>query len=189
MRPWECSRACSHRKPPEQRFPHDVVDLEQTLPAAVAGRQLVRWSVRGDNFWNIVRGGRLRADWAPILAQIGLSLSDIEFAVAGRADSRRDPPYIIGALRLGTLRDQALFGPWPSTLAMDALNIDPNQGEDWRKESLAGKDVLVGHRGMVHQDSHQRGLPVVFVSPTTIYTVVSDDLAWTTNALTQLPAG
>src|SRR6188768_2753254 len=82
---------------------HDAADFEAELPAAIAGRQLVRWSVDGENFWKSVAGDRASAVFAPELASVGLSPADITMAVAGRSDTAH-PPYIVWGLRFGSLR-------------------------------------------------------------------------------------
>ena len=157
------------------------------MPSAVGGRSLVRWSVAGETFWKVAGGDRVRATLAPELATVGLSPAEIEMAVAGRQKTS-DPPYIIWALRFGALKGGALEGPVPSSLAMDVMDVDVNQGERWRDVMIAGKKVLVGNRSMVHQDAHHRGRPYVYITTTAIYTVISDEEAWADEAIRALPA-
>jgi hypothetical protein len=166
---------------------HDAPDFEAELPAEVAGRQLVRWSVDGENFWKSAAGERGRSVLAPELASVGLSPADITMAVAGRSDSTH-PPYIVWALRFGSLRGDALHGPVPSSLAMDVMHVDANQGENWKEATLAGKKVLVGNDLMVHQDQHHRGKPYVFIGSTAIYALIADDEAWAREAIAALTA-
>jgi hypothetical protein len=175
-------------RPKERIFQHDAPDLESTLPATVAGRLLVRWSVAGGNFWKVLGGDRVRSGWASDLGALGLSADEIAMAVAGRGDTSHDPPYIIWVLRFGNVKGSALRQAAPSSLAMGVMNVNPNQGEDWRDTRIAGKRVLVGHRGMVRQDDHHRGIPVVYLSTTAIFALIADDDAWSEEVIRALPA-
>jgi hypothetical protein len=165
---------------------HDAPDFEITLPMRVAGRDLARWSVAGESFWKAVGGDRARSALAPELASVGLSPADISMAVAGRADTSH-PPYIIWGLRFGDLQGDALRGPVPSSLAMDVMHVDANQGETWSDATLGGKKVLVGNEQMVHQDAHHRGKPYVHIGTGSIYAVIADDEAWAREAIEALP--
>jgi hypothetical protein len=164
---------------------HDAPDFEAELPAAIAGRQLVRWSVDGENFWKSVGGDGASAVFAPELASVGLSPGDITMAVAGRSDTTH-PPSIVWGLRFGILRGDALHGPVPSSLAMDVMHVDAHQGENWKDATIAGKKVLVGNDLMVHQDRHHRGRPYVFIGERAIYALIADDEAWAREAIEAL---
>ena len=164
--------------PPASAFDHDAPDLEETLPATVAGRPLVRWSVAGDNFWRAAGGKRVRSALAPELLSVGVEPEDIEMAVAGRQDTKQDPPYIIWALTFGDLKGADLLGSVPSALAMDVMHVQAGKGENWRDAKFAGQKVLIGNREMIKQDRHQRGLPYVWLSKTAIYALIADDEAW-----------
>ena len=156
------------------------------MPSAIAGRSLVRWSVAGDNFWKAAGGEPVRRRSAPELASVGLSPADIEMAVAGRTVLSH-PPYILWALRFGALKGAALHGPVPSSLAMDVMHVDANQGENWREARMTGKPVLIGNAQMVRQDEHHRGHPYVYLTATTIYGLITDDEAWAEEAIAALP--
>ena len=155
------------------------------MPSAVAGRQLVRWSVAGENFWKVLGGDRARSALGPELSSVGLIPADISMAVAGRSDTTQ-PPNIIWGLRFGSLRGDALWGPVPSSLAMDVMHVDPNQGENWLDATIAGKKVLVGNDLMVHQDRHHRGKPYVLIGNRAIYALITDDEAWAREAIEAL---
>jgi len=167
-------------------LPHDATDLESMLPAAVGGRTLVRWSAAGPNFWQALGGDRVQADWQTDLANAGASANEIEMAVAGR-ERTSDPPYIIWALRFGKLTGAQLRAPGPSALAMAAMHVDANQGENWGDRTFGGKRVLIGHRAMVNQDRHHRGIPMVYMAPSAIYALIADDEAWAEEAIRALP--
>ena len=109
-------------------------------------------------------------------------------AVAGRADSKLDPPYIIWVMRFGRLRGSALRAQAPSSIAMGAMSIDPNQGADWLDREIAGRQVLVGHSGMVHQDDHHRGWPVVYLTIDCIYALIAAEDGWIEEVVASLPA-
>ena len=164
---------------------HDAPDFEAALPNAVAGRQLVRWSVAGDNFWQVLGGDRPRSALAHELASAGLSPADITMAVAGRSDTTH-PPYIVWGLRFGSLRGDALWGPVPGPLAMDVMHVDPNQGESWIDATIADKKVQVGNDLMVHQDKHHRGKPYVYIGTRAIYALIADDEDWARDAIAAL---
>lgn len=132
-------------------------------------------------------GVRLRSALAPELASVGLSPADIAMAVAGRAD-KSHPPYIIWGLRFGDLSGEALRGPVPSSLAMDVMHVDANQGETWSDATFGGTAVLVGNHHMVHQDEHHRGKPYVHIGTRAIWAVIADDEAWAREAIEALPA-
>jgi hypothetical protein len=168
-------------------FEHDAPDLEAKLPVTVASRPLVRWSVAGENFWKLAGGDRVKSALVPELATLGLSPADIELAVAGREDTSHDPPYIIWALRFGHLTGADLEGPIPSSLAMDVMNVDANQGDNWRDDLVGGRKVFVGNSAMVSQDRHHRGIPYIYLTKTCIYALISDDAAWAEEAIRSLP--
>ncbi len=164
--------------PPASAFDHDAPDLEATLPATVAGRPLVRWSVAGDNFWKAAGGKRVRSALTPELESVGVDPADIQMAVAGRADTKQDPPYIIWVLRFGSLKGADLWGQVPTSLAMDVMHIDANRGENWRDSQVAGRNVLIGNRSMIKQDRHHQGLPYLWITKTAIYALIADDESW-----------
>jgi hypothetical protein len=168
---------------PPKAPPNDAPELEETLPSTIAGRELKRWSVAAESFWKTVGGDKRY--WAPQLASVGLSPSDVEMAVAGRSD-RSDPPFIVWALRFSHASADAMEGP-PASLAMAAMRVDVDRGENWRDASIGGKKVLIGNPAMVQQDDHHRGLPYLYLSPPTIYAVIADDEVWAEEVLRQLP--
>ena len=106
-------------------------------------------------------------------------------AVAGRSDTSH-PPYIVWGLRFGNLRGDALLGPVPSSLAMDVMHVDANQGENWLDATIAGKKVLVGNDLMVRQDQHHRGKPYVLIGTRAICALIADDEAWAREAIAAL---
>lgn len=169
-------------------FPHDVPDLEATMPTNVASRTLVIWSVSGDRFWDKLDrrgGGRLLSALGPELIDAGLSPDSIAMAVAGREDTH-DPPYIVWAVRFGETRAEAL--PPPATaLAMEVMHVDANQGANWQDAIVADKAVLVGHQQMVHQDKGHRGKPYVYLGGWALYGLIADDEAWAAEVIRQLP--
>ena len=169
-------------------LPHQVPDLEATLPDAIAGRPLRRWSVVGKALWRVLGVDPVRSGWTEEFRTLGVSTDAIAMAVTGRSDARQDPPYISWAVRFGKLEGPALTSPAPSSLAMAVMTVDPNQGANWIVKSIAGKAVLVGHPGMVRQDDHHRGLPVVHVGRTAIYAVIAEDDAWIEEVIAGLPA-
>jgi hypothetical protein len=92
----------------------------------------------------------------------------------------------VWALRFGTTRAELL--PSPATaLAMEAMGLDVNRGENWRDEVIAGRPVLVGNPDMVPQDGHKSGRPYVFLGAVPLYALITDDEAWAAEAIAGLP--
>jgi len=166
-------------------FDHDAPDLEATLPAQVAGRPLVKWSIAGASFWKAVghKPGSLGAE----LRAIGLTADDMQLAVAGRADTRRDPPYIVWVVTFGGLTGAALRDSLPSYLALAPMRIDPSRGDDFEERLIADRQVMVGNREMVNQGVHHRGVPYVYVADSGIYALIAEEQPWAEEAIGSLP--
>ena len=166
-------------------FDHGASELEATLPAQVNGRRLIKWSVSGPEFWRAV--GRKPGASEAELQVLGSSPDDIQMAAAGRSDTRRDPPYIVWAVRFGGLTGESLRKPVPSYLAMAVMRVDPTRGEGFKDTTIDGRSVMVGNRAMVNQNNHHRGLPYVYLTDSVIYAVISEDEQWATEAIQALP--
>ena len=165
---------------------HDAPALEATLPATVATRPLVVWSVAGDNFWAAVGRRNARSVIGADLEAAGLDPDAIAMAVAGRADTR-DPPYIIWALQFGDHPGQGL----PSAayeLTMDVMHVDSSQGEDWHPVEIERTVISVGNSQMVRQDRHHRGWPYYMFGSTALYVFITDDDAWASEVVLKLRA-
>jgi len=167
-------------------FDHGASDLEATLPAQVDGRPLIKWSICGLEFWRAV-GRKPGANDEAKLQALGLSRDDMAMAVAGRADARRAPPYIVWAVRFGGLTGYALREPLPSYLAMAVMRVDPNRGDGFKDATLGGRSVMVGNRAMVNQNNHHRGLPYVYLTDSAIYAVITEEERWAAEAIRALP--
>jgi len=167
-------------------FDHDAPELEATLPAQIAGRPLVKWSIAGASFWKAV-GRKPNASVNAELSALGLEADDMQLAVAGRTDTRRDPPYIVWAVKFGGLTGAALRKPLPSYLALAPMRVDTNRGEDFQDRLIANRQVMVGNRAMVNQGSHHRGLPYVYVANSAIYAVIAEEEPWAEEAIRSLP--
>src|SRR5262245_7756882 len=137
--------------PKHSDFDHVAKELEATLPDQVAGRPLVKWSIAGKEFWKAA-GRKPNASLDAELDALGLSRDDMQLAVAGRADTRIDPPYVCWAVRFGGLTGAALGSSLPSSLAMNVMRVDPHKGDDFARRTIAGRPVMVGNREMVRQN-------------------------------------
>jgi hypothetical protein len=111
----------------------------------------------------------------------------MQLAVAGRADTRRDPPYIVWAVKFGGLTGAALRNPLPSYLALAPMRVDTSRGADLEDRLIANRQVTVGNRAMVNQGSHHRGVPYVYVANSAIYGVIAEERPWAEEAIGSLP--
>jgi hypothetical protein len=158
---------------------HDAPELERLLPAAVAGRPLYRWSVLGTQFFGDVIGmtddqlTALESD----LAIDGLVLDDFSYAVAGR-ELLEDPPYFVTVIRVRDVLAKEL----PLGFGLDY----PDAG-DFEPATIAGKRVWRGVLEMLAQTDHLRGIPYVYLSGESKFTVVTEEPSWAADALRQLP--
>jgi len=167
-------------------FDHDAAALEQSLPDEIAGRPLVKWSVSGAEFWKAVGRKPNRSALAE-LDKLGLGANDMQMAVAGRADTRRDPPYIVWVVKFGNLAGAALREPLPSYLAMAVMRVDTHRGESLQESVIAERQVMVGNQQMVNQNAYHRGLPYVYVTDSAIYAVIAEEKQWAEGAIRSLP--
>jgi len=165
---------------PSAGFKHEWVELEWLLPATVAGRPLIRWSVRGADYYGMSES--LTADELlsiqTHLVSLGLTLDDVGAAIGGRSDVALDPPYFVNAYRFGSL---------PASELPRGLGIDHPEAGAWKEARVGGKAVLVGSEAMFDQGEHVRGRPYVYNSGSTRFLVATDHEAWAADALRQLP--
>ena len=167
-------------------FDHAAHALEETLPAEIAGRPLVKWSVSGAEFWKAV-GRKPNASALAELEALGLGVGDMQLAVASRADTRRDPSSIVWGVKFGALTGAALKAPYPSYLAMAAMRVDTHRGEGLRERLIADRQVMVGNPEMVNQNAYHRGLPYVYMADSAIYAVIAEEEKWAAEAIRSLP--
>jgi hypothetical protein len=167
-------------------FDHDAAALEETLPSEIAGRPLMKWSLAGAEFWKAV-GRKPNASALAELAALGLGPGDMQMAVAGRTDTRNDPPYLVWVVKFGNLTGAQLRAPYPSYLAMAPMRVDTHRGEGLHERLIADRHVLVGNEQMVKQNAYHRGLPYVYVANSEIYAVIADKEAWAEEAIRSLP--
>ena len=165
---------------PSDELPHDDVELESRLPAAVGGRELLHWSVRGERA--LAADGRElsaadRAGATEWLASLGLVLDDVSKAIAGRA-TPSDPPYLVIAWRFGNRPATEM----PLDMAVDVKGLD-----GWEDLELGGHTVARGTAGMLQQTSHLRGRPYVVRSGAVQFTIATDDERWADDVCRQLP--
>ena len=161
------------------QVPHEAPEVEQLLPAKIAGKPLTTWSYHGEN-WLTCLGTGTAADIAAFDAELaaqGLSLKDISVATGGRSDTASDPPYLIHAYMMAGQPGSY----WPPTFA-----VDHPDAAGFRETVIEGKTVLVGDTAAVEQTEHQRGRPYIWNSPTVHYVIITDDEAWAAEALRSL---
>ena len=153
------------------------------MPSTVAGRPMVTWSVAGPTFWAAAGDARAKLAWGPALEGDGLDSDAVEMAVAGRAD-KRDPPYIIWAVKFGDHPGKGL-PPAAYGLAMGVMHVDGNQGEDWREVVIENVQISAGNSQMVGR-RHQGGLPHVMYGTMAIYGFITNDGAWASEVVMKL---
>ena len=146
----------------------------------------MKWSVSGGEFWKAV-GRKPNASALTELEALELGPGDMQMAVSGRADTRRDPPYVIWAVKFGTLSGEALREPFPMYLAMAVMRVDTHRGEGLKQRLIADRQVMVGNKQMVNQNSYHRGLPYVYFTDTAIYAVIAEEEQWAEEAIRALP--
>ena len=173
---------------------HQAPELEALLPASVAGRQLARWSVRG-RCWLKVASGRSPSEIDALLAEFvtaedprPIEESSLTYAVAGRSDTKADPPYFVFvAARPVTDKEVGLA---LLLVFAGALFIDPVRAGDlsvYEERTIAGRQVYVGTVTMLSQNEHQRGRPYLYQTDDYMFLVLADDEAWANDAIAQLP--
>jgi len=167
-------------------FDHHASALEETLPQEIAGRPLAKWSVSGAEFWKAV-GRKPNASAMAELETLGLGTGDMQMAAAGRADTRRDPPYLVWGVKFGNLTGAPLREAFPLHLAMTVMRVDTHRGEGLKERVIAERQVLVGDEQMVNQNSFHRGRPYVYFTHSAIYAVIAEDELWAAEAIRSLP--
>jgi hypothetical protein len=168
---------------------HQAPELEAQLPEAVAGRELARWSIAGrcalDLIFGEVPGG---VDGLLAGSDTPIDLAHINYAVAGRSDTAKDPPYFANAasrpideneidLNLALLLGGGGF---------DDLSVG-FELKGFDKRTIGGKEVFVGTAAMLTQNQHQRGRPYLYQTDDTMFLIITDDEAWAREALAALP--
>jgi hypothetical protein len=171
---------------------HQAPDLEEALPAAVSGRALSKWSVRGRCWLELALSpGQIDQ----ILALAALPSSSVIFnadnlatAVAGRMDTGRDPPFFVFGAERPRRQEEIdlalflLFGTAGFHDVGNAWNLSR-----YEERTIAGKLVFVGNVDMLDQDEHQRGRPYLYQTDDYMFLVVTDDDEWAEDAIRQLP--
>jgi hypothetical protein len=177
---------------------HDSPEVEAILPARVAGRDLDLWSVVG-RCWLEMNAGNYPGGVDAILddlqaaaAEAGdsttIDLSHLVYGVAGRVNTKTDPPYFVWAA--GRPYDQTEIQLAMLLLFGGAGYVDVAGAADLSKythQAIDGRDVFVGNASMVHQSVHQKGRPYLYQTDSWMFIVLTDDDAWAADAISQLP--
>jgi hypothetical protein len=167
-------------------YVHQAPELEALLPARVDGRDLTRWSVVGRCWMEMLFGSEVAAE---VIAEAGdIDLQHLRYAIAGRTDTRKDPPYFVFGADRPIGDDEADLA---ALLMFVGAKFDDPLGaaslERYDEQTIAGKAVYVGTTAMLEQDEHQRGRPYLYQSDEYLFLLVTDDVAWATEALATLP--
>jgi hypothetical protein len=173
-------------------MPHQAREIEALLPTTVAGRKLTVWSVRG-RCW-LIMAGIPSTVIDELLASVDqaadppFDLDHLTHGIAGRSDTKNDPPYFVFAAARTYNADEIdiatflMFGGAMFKGASAALNLAL-----YDEQTIAGHDVWVGTEDMLEQSTHQRGRPYLYQTETTMFLVITDDEAWAADAIRQLP--
>jgi hypothetical protein len=172
---------------------HQAPELERQLPSEVAGRELSIWSVRGACALELLFGGTpISPD--ELIAEVNAGRKDpidvdhIAYAIAGRADVARHPPYFVYAGARPDDPDEIelnlliLLGGGAFVDVAGAARLD-----GFAERTIGGKTVQVGTLEMLGQGEHQRGAPYLYQTDDTMFLVVTDDEARAQEALSKLP--
>jgi hypothetical protein len=173
--------------------PHQAPEVEGILPSIVAGRPLTRWSVRGRCWLEEVVD--TPAHIAEVVAEFTTSSNpdpiddtNLVYGVAGRSDTKTDPPYFVYTAVRPPNNDEIAFVLF--LLFGGAKFHDIEAATDlthYRAQTIAGKQVYVGTADMLAQDTHQRGRPYLYQTDRYVFLVITDDDAWAAGAIGQLP--
>jgi hypothetical protein len=174
---------------------HQAPELEALLPGSVAGRSLARWSVRGRSWPEL--GSLTPSDIDSLLAPFEnpsdpshLALAQLTYGVAGRSDTKTDPPFFVfGAARPQT-DDQIAVALFLMFGGAGFHSPDPAKAADltgYQEKTIAGKQVYVGTVDVLGQDEHQRGRPYLYQTDANMFLVITDDDSWAADAIGQLP--
>jgi hypothetical protein len=173
---------------------HQAPEVEAMLPGSVAGRSLAKWSVRGRCWAEIVIGDHpteIDTFLAPFETSSdpdGTALAALTYGVAGRSDTKTDPPYFVFVAARPQAADQIsvalvlLFAGAGFHDVSDKVDLTT-----YEERTIAGKRVYVGTADLLDQGLHQRGKPYLYQTDTNMFMVVADDDGWATDALAQLP--
>ena len=114
--------------------------------------------------------------------------TNLVYGVAGRSDTKTDPPYFVYAAARPANNDEIdlvlylLFGGARFHDIAAASDLTHYQAQ-----TIAGKQVYVGTADMLAQDTHQRGRPYLYQSDQYVFLVITNDDAWAAGAIDQLP--
>lgn len=172
---------------------HQAPEIESVLPASVAGRELTRWSVRGQCWLELTVDTPAHIDEvvAPFTTPSNpnpIDKTQLVYGVAGRSDTKNDPPFFVFAAVRPMIDDEVglalflLFGGASFYDVAGAADLT-----HYEEESIGGKQVYVGALDMLGQDTHQRGRPFLYQNDEYMFLVITDDDAWAADAISQLP--
>ena len=174
----------------EAGFPHQAPELEAVLPATVSGRQLLKWSLRGRCWLQMAISDPARRDafvkeFTSATNPNPVDDSRLVYAIAGRSAPDHPPYFVFAAL---SAENEEEFQLVTSLMIAGAGATDAAwTGDAYQSKTLAGKEVAVGSEAMLRQDSHRRGRPYVYETHEYVFLLITDDDAWATDALRQLP--
>ena len=168
-------------------YPHNAPALEAVLPKTVAGRDLTIWSVAGWCWVLIGVGAEALAQFRPIASAESIQIETMQYALAGRSNTEDDPPYFVHVLRYPedqTTNEFAIYLFWGSIGVLDPESLDLFA---LTSQVVGGKEVLYAPPELLDQSEHSRGGAYLRDAGDYLFAVLTDDLAWAEDALTQLP--
>jgi len=168
-------------------YPHNAPALEAVLPKTVDGRDLTSWSVAGWCWVQLSVGAEGAASFRPVASAEALQIETMQYALAGRSSTEDDPPYFVHALRYPedqATNEFAIYLFWGSIGVLDPDSLDLFA---MTSQIVGGKEVLFAPPELLSQSEHSRGGAYLRDAGDYLFAVLTDDLAWAEDALTQLP--
>ena len=169
---------------------HQAPELEALLPDVVAGRELARSRRSRAGVGSTSSSARSRAEstGSSRASDTPIDLEHINYAVAGRSNTTKDPPYFVNAASRPL--DENEIDLNLALLLGGGGFLDLAAGfelEGFEMRTIGGKEVFVGTDEMLEQNRHQRGRPYLYQTDDTMFLVITDDDAWAREALGKIP--
>lgn len=117
-----------------------------------------------------------------------IDVTNLAYGVAGRSDTETDPPFFVYGATRPLAEDEIALALY--LLFGGAGFHDPATASDlsrYTDQTIEGKQVYVGTADMLDQSEHQRGRPYLYQTDDYMFLLVTDDDAWATDAIRQLP--
>ncbi len=173
--------------PGDGNYPHNAPALEAVLPKTVAGRDLTIWSVAGWCWVQLSVGAEGVANFRPVASAESLQIETMQYALAGRSSTEDDPPYFVHVLRYPADPVTDEFAFYFFLRSIGVLDPESFDFSNLTSQVLVGKEILFAPPELLAQTEHTRGGAYLHDAGDYLFAVLTDDLAWAEDALSQLP--